>query len=51
MGLGQNLHFKLLKKGISIIAIDHNKEALDATAQRTKTETKVDTWTLLEQTF
>jgi short-subunit dehydrogenase len=42
MGLGAEFALQIAQKGISIIAVDNNKEALEATAQRIKTETQVD---------
>jgi short-subunit dehydrogenase len=42
MGLGAEFALQTAQKGISIIAVDYNKEALEATAQRIQTQTKVE---------
>lgn len=41
MGLGAEFALQIAQKGISIIAVDHNKEALEATVQRIQSQTKV----------
>jgi len=42
MGLGAEFALQIAKKGISIIAVDHNLEALKATTQHLQAQTKVD---------
>lgn len=41
MGLGAEFALQIAQKGISIIAIDNNKEALEDTAHRIQSQTKV----------